>query len=194
MQINDVTDHQLIEQYTSGDKSAIEHLIRRHQQKIYTSIYFLVRNRELAEDLFQETFIKVINTFNNGTYKEEGKFLPWAMRIGHNLVIDYFRKKQRMPMVYDREDYSVVNNLKLHDENAEDKICREQIHNEVRMLIEELPYEQREIIIMRHYADLSFKEIADATNCSINTALGRMRYALINLRKLIKDKNLVVTS
>jgi RNA polymerase sigma-70 factor (ECF subfamily) len=192
MRKTELSDNELIKQFLSGDESVLELLITRHQRKVFTSILLLVKDKELAEDLFQETFIKVINTLRSGNYHEEGKFLPWVIRIGHNLVIDYFRKQKRMPMVRDTDEYSVMDGLKLTDENIEDKMIVCQIHTEIRQLIEYLPLDQREVVIMRHYADMSFKDIAESTNVSINTSLGRMRYALINLRKLIKEKQLVL--
>jgi RNA polymerase sigma-70 factor (ECF subfamily) len=192
MHTKDVSDNQLIAQFLNGDESGLEQLIIRHQRKVFTSIVLLVKDKELAEDLFQETFIKVIKTLRSGNYQEEGKFLPWVIRIAHNLVIDYFRKNKRMQMVRDTEEYSVMDSLKLSDENIEDKMITSQISHEVRQLIEYLPLDQREVVIMRHYGDMSFKDIAECTNVSINTSLGRMRYALINLRKLIKEKQLVL--
>ena len=192
MRQTDVSDNQLIEQFLGGNESSLEKLIVRHQRKVFTSILLLVKDKELAEDIFQETFIKVINTLRSGHYKEEGKFLPWVVRIGHNLVIDHFRKQKRMPMVRDTDEFSVMDSLKLTDENVEDKMIVGQIHQTIRQLIDFLPLDQREVVIMRHYADMSFKEIAESTNVSINTSLGRMRYALINLRKLIKEKQLVL--
>jgi RNA polymerase sigma-70 factor (ECF subfamily) len=192
MRQTDVSDNQLIEQFLGGNESSLEKLIVRHQRKVFTSILLLVKEKELAEDIFQETFIKVINTLRLGHYKEEGKFLPWVVRIGHNLVIDHFRKQKRMPMVRDTDEFSVMDSLKLTDENVEDKMIVGQIHETIRQLIDFLPLDQREVVIMRHYADMSFKEIAESTNVSINTSLGRMRYALINLRKLIKEKQLVL--
>lgn len=193
MHQNDVTDNELIVSYLKGNEISLQKLILRHQQKVFASINMLVKNKELAEDIFQETFIKVINTLRAGNYQEEGKFLPWVIRIGHNLVIDHFRRDNRMPMVRDTEDYSVMNSLKLTDGNIEDQMMKEQTHKEVRLLINELPFDQREVVIMRHFADMSFKEIAETTNVSINTALGRMRYALINMRRLIQQKNLVMS-
>jgi len=193
MQKSDVSDNHLIAQFLSGDESGLEQLIVRHQRKVFTSIILLVKDKELAEDLFQETFIKVIKTLRSGNYQEEGKFLPWVVRIAHNLVIDYFRKQKRMQMVRDTDEYSVMDSLKLTDENVEDKIITTQIHADIRRLIEFLPLDQREVVIMRHFADMSFKEIAESTNVSINTSLGRMRYALINMRKLIQEKQLVLS-
>ncbi len=187
-----LTDQQLIASYLKGNEHHLELLITKHKEKVFTAIFFLVKDRELAEDLFQDTFIKVINTLRSGKYNEEGKFLPWVQRIAHNLVIDYFRKNQRMRMVHDKDDYSIIDNLKLTDENAQDKWMREQTHGQLRKLIDELPYEQREVIILRHFGDMSFKEVADATGVCINTSLGRMRYALINLRSLIEKRKLVL--
>ncbi len=189
-----LTDQQLVEMYQQGNENCLTILIERHQKRIFSAILFLVNDRETAEDIFQDTFVKVINTLKRGAYNEEGKFLPWVLRIGHNLVIDHFRRNQRMPLVHDKEDYSIIESLKLTDENAQDKMMREQIYKEVRLLVEELPFEQKEVVILRHFADMSFKEIADATGVSINTALGRMRYALINLRKIIETKKLVLVS
>ena len=189
-----LTDQQLVELYQQGNENCLTILIERHQKRIFSAIHFLVNDRETAEDIFQDTFVKVINTLKRGAYNEEGKFLPWVLRIGHNLVIDHFRRNQRMPLVHDKEDYSIIESLKLTDENAQDKMMREQIYKEVRLLVEELPFEQKEVVILRHFADMSFKEIADATGVSINTALGRMRYALINLRKIIETKKLVLVS
>lgn len=189
-----LNDRELVEMYQQGNEDCLTVLIERHQKRIFSAILFLVNNRELAEDIFQDTFVKVINTLKKGSYNEEGKFLPWVLRISHNLVIDHFRRNQRMPMVHDKEDYSIIESLQLMDDNVQDKIVREQIYKEVRLLVEELPYEQKEVIILRHFADMSFKEIADATGVSINTSLGRMRYALINLRKVIEKKKLVLAA
>ena len=189
-----LNDRELVEMYQQGNEDCLTVLIERHQKRIFSAILFLVNNRELAEDIFQDTFAKVINTLKKGSYNEEGKFLPWVLRISHNLVIDHFRRNQRMPMVHDKEDYSIIESLQLMDDNVQDKIVKEQIYKEVRLLVEELPYEQKEVIILRHFADMSFKEIADATGVSINTSLGRMRYALINLRKVIEKKKLVLAA
>lgn len=186
------SDQELIKLYLSGKESGLVELIKRHRSKIYTSIYFLVKDSDLAEDLFQDTFIKIINSLKSGHYQDEGKFLPWAIRIGHNLVIDYFRLEKRMPKMRETEEFSIFERLNVDEENAQDKIMKKQLHDELRELINDLPFEQKEIVIMRHYADMSFKEIAEATNVSINTALGRMRYAIINLRKLIEQKNIVI--
>lgn len=192
MRTTDASDHELIVSFINGNESGLEILIARHQRKVFTSIMLLVKDREMAEDIFQETFIKVVNTLRSGNYQEEGKFLPWVIRIAHNMVIDHFRKQKRMPMTRDTEEYSVMESLQLTDENIEDKMVTEQIHLDVRKLIDYLPEDQREVVVMRIYADMSFKDIAEQTGVSINTSLGRMRYALINLRKLIKEKELVL--
>lgn len=184
------SDQDLVHQYIQGHESSLEELIRRHKTKIYTSIYLLVKDSYLAEDIFQDTFIKVINTLKAGKYNEEGKFLPWVIRIAHNLVIDHFRKEKRTPVVTTVEGFDIFEVLKFYDESTEDKMIREQTHRDLRELIHLLPSEQKEVLIMRHYGELSFKEISDITKVSINTALGRMRYALNNLRKMMTSKEL----
>jgi RNA polymerase sigma-70 factor (ECF subfamily) len=155
----------------------------------------IVKNKELADDIFQDTFIKVINTIRSGTYNEEGKFLQWVMRIAHNLIIDHFRKSKRIPVIENsqNDDYNIFDTLDVKDASVEDRMITEQIHKDVKKLIEYLPDEQREVLYMRHFAEMSFKDIAETTNVSINTALGRMRYALINLRKIIEENNVVLT-
>jgi len=189
MKLESYSDQDLVKLYLTGDEAVLEELLNRHKSKIFTSIYLLVKDQYLAEDIFQDAFIKVINTLRSGRYNEEGKFLPWVMRIAHNLVIDYFRREKRAPVITSSDgETDVLNMLQIHEESAEDKILRDQTHTDLRMLIQLLPDEQKEVLIMRHYADLSFKEIADLTEVSINTALGRMRYALSNLRKMMKVK------
>lgn len=183
-----VSDQELIDLYVSGHEVALEELLKRHKSKIYTSIYLLVKDRDLSEDIFQDTFIKVINTLRSGKYNEEGKFLPWVMRIAHNLVIDHFRREKRSPLLANNDEFDIFDTIQVFDENAEDRILKEQSHAELRRLIQLLPEEQREVLIMRHFGDMSFKEIADFTDVSINTALGRMRYALNNLRKMMVEK------
>lgn len=190
MRFTDLSDNHLVARYIAGDNKALEALILRHKGKIFTSILVLVKDEELAGDIFQETFIKVIKTLKKGNYQEEGKFLPWVMRIGHNLVIDHFRKSKRMPMVRDTDEFAITDTLKVDEDNIEDQMISNRITEQVRLLIDLLPDEQREVVVMRHYAGMSFKEIADITNVSINTSLGRMRYALINLRKIIEEKEL----
>ena len=189
-----MNDQDLVQAYIKGDPSAIEILINRHRAKVYTYILLTIKNQPLAADLFQETFIKVIQSLRSGKYRDNGRFLSWVIRIAHNLIIDHFRKEKQMNSV--SNDDSVVdlfNSKKLSDDNIEELIVNSQIKAEIRSLINELPEDQREVVLLRHYGGLSFKEIADQTDVSINTALGRMRYALINLRKLIKEKDLTLT-
>lgn len=183
-----LSDKKLVSEYLNGSEYALECLINRHKEKVYTSIYMFVKDKYLAEDIFQETFIKVVDTLRSGKYHEEGKFLPWVLRISHNLCIDYFRKNKRAPSITNPEGFDIFNVLVFAEENAEQRIIKNQTHKKVRQLLDELPTEQKEIVILRHYANLSFKEIAAITGVSINTALGRMRYALINLRKIIEEK------
>jgi RNA polymerase sigma factor (sigma-70 family) len=184
------SDQDLIHLYITGEEAGLVELIRRYQSKIYTSIYLLVKDEYLAEDIFQDTFIKVINTLKAGKYNEEGKFLPWVTRIAHNLVIDHFRREKRTPMISGGDDFDIFEVLGHYDESTEDRMVREQTHKDLKNLIQLLPSEQKEVLIMRHFGDLSFKEIADITDVSINTALGRMRYALNNLRKMMQSKEL----
>jgi RNA polymerase sigma factor (sigma-70 family) len=184
------SDQDLIHLYIAGDEAGLVELIRRYQSKIYTSIYLLVKDEYLAEDIFQDTFIKVINTLRAGKYNEEGKFLPWVTRIAHNLVIDHFRREKRTPLVSGGDDFDIFDVLGHYDESTEDRMVREQTHKDLKTLIQLLPAEQKEVLIMRHFGDMSFKEIADVTDVSINTALGRMRYALNNLRKMMQSKEL----
>lgn len=188
MNRNLISDKDLVHLYVSGDESALGLLLSRHKSKIYTSIYLLVKDRYLAEDIFQDTFIKVIKTLKSGKYNEEGKFLPWVMRIAHNLVIDHFRKEKRTPTITNSDGFDIFDVIGVTEESTEDKLLREQTHVELREMIQKLPEEQKEVLIMRNYADLSFKEIADLTGVSINTALGRMRYALNNLRRMIQER------
>ena len=189
-----VNDQELVQAYIKGDQSAIEILINRHRSKVYTYILLTIKNQPLAEDLFQETFIKVIKSLRGGKYRDNGRFLSWVIRIAHNLIIDHFRKEKQMNSVSNDDcEVDLFNSKKLSDSNIEELIVNSQIRAEIRTLINELPNDQREVVLLRHYGDLSFKEIAEQTDVSINTALGRMRYALINLRKLIKEKDLSLT-
>ena len=189
-----MNDQDLVQAYIQGDQSAIETLINRHRSKVYTYILLTIKNQQLAEDLFQETFIKVIQSLRRGKYRDNGRFLSWVIRIAHNLIIDHFRKEKQMNSVSnDDSEVDLFNSKKLSDDNIEELIVNSQIKAEIRALINELPDDQREVVLLRHYGGLSFKEIADQTDVSINTALGRMRYALINLRKLIKEKDLTLT-
>jgi RNA polymerase sigma-70 factor (ECF subfamily) len=189
-----LSDQDLVQAYIKGDHSAIEVLINRHRSKVYTYIILTIKNQQLAEDLFQETFIKVIQSLKAGKYRDNGKFLSWVIRIAHNLIIDHFRKEKQMNAISnDDSEVDLFNSKKLSDSNIEELIIDSQIKSEIRFLINELPEDQREVVLLRHYGGLSFKEIAEQTDVSINTALGRMRYALINLRKLIHEKNLSLT-
>lgn len=195
MQLMD--DNKLVKLYVKGNEDALKHLIIRHKQRVYSHIYLLVRNRELTEDFFQDTFFKVIQSLKGGHYYEDGKFGAWVIRIAHNLVIDHFRKNKKMPLIpnvvnEDGEEVDIFSVLRIEEEgkSAEEK---KHIKKTMRLLIDELPYEQKEVLIMRTYYDMSFKEIAEATDSSINTALGRMRYALINLKKMLEEKRLEVS-
>ncbi len=189
-----ISDAQLVSNYIKGEESALSTLIYRHKQKIYSFIYSKVFDRDLAEDIFQDTFIKVIKTLKRGAYNEEGKFLPWVMRISHNLVIDHFRKNNRMPKFDNSGEFSIFSVLGDSALNAEKQLIKDQVESDVRRLIEELPEDQKQVLVMRMYNDMSFKEISERTGVSINTALGRMRYALINLRKVVDKHNIVLTN
>ncbi len=189
-----IADAVLVSNYVKGDESALSILITRHKQKIYSFIYSKVYDRDLTEDIFQDTFIKVIRTLKLGKYNEEGKFLPWVMRIAHNLIIDHFRKSKRMPKFANTGEFSIFSVLSDSTLDAEKGMIKEQIESDLRRLIEELPEDQKNVLVMRMYNDMSFKEISDKTGVSINTALGRMRYALINLRKVIEEKNIILTN
>ncbi len=194
MQLNRLEDTELVRHYVSGNESAFEILLKRHKDRVFNYVHMTLRDRQLAEDIFQETFTKAIITLKAGKYNDEGKFLPWIMRIAHNLIIDSYRRNKKMPSVEPKnEDHDIFATLNVFDKNIESEMIEEQIVTDLRKLVQHLPEEQREVIIMRHYEDLSFKEIADKTNVSINTALGRMRYALINLRRLIEENQIVLS-
>lgn len=194
MEFRLLSDSQLIELYIQGEEQALEFLIRKHQSRIFNFIYSKVRNRDVANDLFQDVFIKVINTLKAGQYSEKGKFLPWILRISHNLVIDYFRKNKRSPVFTNTDDFDIFHVVKDEGLNIESVMIKEQIDSDVIKLLEELPEDQKEVLKMRIFQDMSFKEIAENTGVSINTALGRMRYALINLRKLIEKHQIIITN
>jgi RNA polymerase sigma-70 factor (ECF subfamily) len=187
-----LNNQDLVRLYLEGNEKAFEQLLQRHKRKVWSHIYLLVRDREITEDLFQEVFIKVVHTLKGGKYNEEGKFLPWVMRIAHNLVIDHFRRNKKMPMVRSNDDHDVFATIAQPGKNVEQRMVNLQIDEDVRKLIDHLPEEQREVVVMRTYLGMSFKEIADQTEVSINTALGRMRYALINMRKMIKQNEIVL--
>lgn len=189
-----IDDSILVKDYINGNEKALEILIKRHNQRISSFIYSKVLDRTITEDIFQDTFIKVIKTLKKGAYSEEGKFLPWVMRISHNLVIDHFRKNKRMPMFEGNDDFNIFSVIGDDKLNAEKQLIKDQINSDLRVLIEELPDDQHEVLLMRIYKDMSFKEISENTGVSINTALGRMRYALINLRKIIEKNNIVLTN
>lgn len=186
------SDSLLVKNYILGDESSLEILIKKHQQRLFSFIYSKVKDKDVANDIFQDTFIKVIKTLKKGNYNEEGKFLPWIMRIAHNLIIDYFRKNNRMPNFKNSDEFDIFSIISDDSLNVEKQIIQEQIFDDVRELINELPEEQKEVLIMRMYRDMSFKEISDNTGVSINTALGRMRYALINMRKLIEKHKIIL--
>ena len=190
MSTKSLSDAQLVSNYISGDENSLSVLINRHQARLYGFIFSKIQDRDATEDVFQDTFIKVINTLKRGKYNEQGKFLPWVMRISHNLIIDYFRKNKRMPKFKNKGDFDIFSVLSDESPNAENKIVESQIADHVRILLEELPEDQKVVIKMRIYQDMSFKEISENTNVSINTALGRMRYGLINLRKMIDNHNI----
>ena len=188
------SDIELIESYRKGCLSDFELLVSRYQEQIYNYVFSLIRDRQLTDDIFQDTFVKIIRVIKAGIYKDEGKFIQFAMRIAHNLVIDHFRKESRIPVVESSsEDYNYVDNAPITDPSVEQGMIVDQIHSDLRKMVDMLPVEQREVLRMRIYDDLSFKEIADITNVSINTALGRMRYALINLRKMAECNNVCLT-
>ncbi len=187
------SDYELVQAYINGEREVFDTLVARHQQKLYNYIYSVVKDRDASDDIFQETFIKVINVLRSGTYREEGKFVQWIMRIAHNLTIDYFRKEQKMKYVRSNDEVNVFDVIGNFEDSIETVIIKKQINKDIRSLIKQLPEEQRRVLIMRHYADMSFKEIAEKTGVSINTALGRMRYALLNMRRLAEEKSLVLT-
>jgi len=188
MSVKKLNDKDLIILYLEGNESAFAELLSRHKDKIYTSIYLFVKDHDLAEDIFQDVFIKIIKTLRKGKYNHEGKFLQWAMRISYNLCVDHFRREKRRTKVSSSETFDIFDVLETKDDNMEQTMIKSQKHTMIRELVDKLPAEQREVVILRHYADMSFKEISKLTRVSINTALGRMRYALINMRKMIENK------
>ncbi len=187
-------DSLLVYNYVEGDENALTILINRHQSKIFGFIYSKISDRDISNDIFQDTFIKVIKTLKSKAYNEEGKFLPWVMRIAHNLIIDHFRKNKKMPMFRETEEFSIFSIMSDDSPTIENKIIREQVEIDLRKLIEELPADQKEVLVMRMYQDMSFKEISEITGVSINTALGRMRYALMNMRKVIDKHQIILTN
>jgi len=194
MESKHTTDGVLVSNYIQGNEKSLEILIVRHKQRIFSFILSKILDREIAEDIFQDTFIKVINTLKRGKYNEEGKFLPWVMRIAHNLIIDHFRRIKRIPKFNNTDDFDIFDVLSDEMLSVENQMIKEQILGDVKNLVEELPDDQKEVLIMRMYKDMSFKEIAENTDVSINTALGRMRYAIINLRKLVEKHHIVLVN
>ena len=194
MRKNSTLDSTLVSDYIKGNEASLEILIKRHQQRLFSFIYSKVKDKDITEDIFQDTFIKVIRTLKKGNYNEEGKFLPWVVRISHNLIIDHFRKSNRMPAFRNTDEFDIFSVLGDGVLNAEKRLIKEQIHSDVKELINELPEEQKQVLVMRMYNDMSFNEISENTGVSINTALGRMRYALINLRKLIEKNKIILVN
>ena len=192
MSLSAQTDQMLIRAYLGGEEIALQNLIKKHQRQVFTFISLKLKDKYLAEDIFQETFIKVVDSLRAGSYKEEGKFLPWTLRIAHNLCIDYFRKLKRNPKIVDNEGNDLLANIQIFEETYADKIVKQQTYSSLKSFVIQLPKEQREVVVLRHYAELSFKEISEMTGVSINTALGRMRYALINLRKMMKESLIAI--
>jgi RNA polymerase sigma-70 factor (ECF subfamily) len=194
MATTQIPDALLLKNYIAGDENALSILIKKHQSKIYGFIYSKMPDRDVADDIFQDTFIKVIKTLKSNSYNEEGKFLPWVMRIAHNLIVDHYRKNKKMPMLRETEEFSIFSILSDNSLNVEGRIITEAIEKDLQKIIQELPSDQKEVLEMRIYQDLSFNEIAELTGVSINTALGRMRYALMNLRKIIEKNNIILTN
>ena len=189
-----IPDSLLVKKYVEGDETALTMLINRHQSKIFGFIYSKISDRDISNDIFQDTFIKVIKTLKSKSYNEEGKFLPWVMRIAHNLIIDHFRKNKKMPMFRETEEFSIFSIMSDNSLSIENAIIRDQVEKDLKKIIEQLPADQKEVLIMRMYQDMSFKEISECTGVSINTALGRMRYALLNLRKVIDKHQIILTN
>ena len=194
MDLNKFSDKQLISAFISGNQASVNILIERHQSRVLGYIIVSVKDRDIANDIFQDTFIKVVNKLKVGAYDEQGKFVPWILRIAHNLIIDHFRKTSRVKMLRSTDEYDVFSQMPVFDKNKEDEIITEQTHQKIKELVELLPENQKEVLKMRHYQDMNFKDIAESTNVSINTALGRMRYAIINLRKLVDEKGIILSA
>ena len=192
MYSNPIQDSVLVSNYIQGCEASLEILIKKHKQRLYSFIFSKIQDRDITEDIFQDTFIKVIRTLKRGNYNEQGKFLPWVMRISHNLIIDHFRKNNRMRLFKNTDEFDIFSVISDGNLNAEKQLIKEQVHSDVKELVQELPQEQREVLEMRIYKDMSFKEISENTGVSINTALGRMRYALINLRKIIEKNKIIL--
>lgn len=195
MGLSTTSENELVKSFINGNHSSLQILIERHQSRLFSYIFLLVKDKQLADDIFQDTYLKVINTLKRGNYNDQGKFIQWVMRIAHNLVIDHFRKSKKVPTVDNSyNDFDIFDTISYTDPSVEDLMVNNQIHNDVRNLLEFLPDEQKEVLYLRCYSGLSFKDIAEQTEVSINTALGRMRYAIINMRKIIEEKNVVLTT
>ncbi len=190
--VRTLSDNELIQRYKQGDCASFDVLLQRYQSKVYSYIFSVVKDKDVADDIFQDTFFKVVSTINSGSYKEENKFIHWVMRIAHNLIVDNYRRNNRMPIVPNRPDCNIIDTLKLHDDNVEQLLMRKQTNSNIRKLVKMLPPEQRRVVILRHYGKCDFKDIAERTGVSINTALGRMRYAIINLRRLAQEHNIYI--
>ena len=189
-----IPDALLVKNYVEGNENALATLIKRHESKIYGFIYSKIADRDISNDIFQDTFIKVIKTLKSNSYNEEGKFLPWVMRISHNLIVDHFRKTKKIPMYRETEEFSIFSVMSDDSLTIENKMIFDQVEVDLKKIIEELPEDQKEVLVMRMYQDMSFKEISELTGVSINTALGRMRYALMNLRKIIDKHQIILTN
>ena len=195
MSLSTASEKELIKSFINGNHSSLQTLIERHQNRLYSYIFLLVKDKQLADDIFQDTYVKVINTLKRGNYNDEGKFIQWVMRIAHNLVIDHFRKSKKVPTVDNSNpDFDVFDTIRFTDPSVEERLVTDQIHTDVKKLLDYLPEEQREVLYMRCYAGMSFKDIAEQTDVSINTALGRMRYAIINIRKIVAEKNVILSA
>ena len=186
MLLSNISDQELVKQYINGDNKSFEILLNRHKNRVFAFIMSKIKNKDLSEDIFQDTYVKVVNSLQKGKYNEEGKFLPWVMRIAHNLMIDHFRKQKKMQMIRSNNDFDIFDVIKDNKINADEKLIKDQIFNDLNSLIDRLPKDQKEVLKMRYFEELSFKKIAEHFDISINTALGRMRYALINIRALSK--------
>lgn len=191
--LNSMPDDKLVAAYANGENQAFDILLKRHQARVFSYVFSVVKNRDVADDLFQETFVKAITTIKQGRYSESGKFSAWISRIAHNLIIDYYRQEKSESLVSSDDCVDVFNRRELSDTNVEDFLVNEQIQEDVRRIVDALPENQREVLMMRYYRDMSFKEIAEATKVSINTALGRMRYAIINMRRIADENDIVLT-
>jgi len=195
MGLSTTSENELVKSFINGNHSSLQTLIERHQSRLYSYIFLLVKDKQLADDIFQDTYVKVINTLKRGRYNDQGKFIQWVMRIAHNLVIDHFRKSKKVPTIDNSySEFDIFDTIRFTDPSVEERMINTQINNDVKKLLDFLPEEQKEVLFLRCYSGLSFKDIAEQTEVSINTALGRMRYAIINMRKIIEEKKVVLTA